>query len=233
MLGIGSDREVYDPTTERWTAVPPAGDDPGPLAAATALRLPDGSVLVLGASPATTSAWVYRPSLVGPSSGSVIVLPGGGSGGVITAVDPATLAVAGYQLAADATDLDARALIGGTRTATGSIAATVAVGSGGGAALIARQVAPGDALVGRLVPGGAAELDDLATGAQLCTGSTVAAFVAGVPVQLELDVDASSATLLRDGVTQVTCGVPAGARGAWGVAPLGGTMSVQTATVTR
>jgi hypothetical protein len=232
VLGIGSDRERYDPTTEAWTAVPPAGDDPGPLAGATALRLPDGSVLVLGASPATTSAWVYRPSLVGPSAGSVIVLPGSGSGGVMTAVDPSTLAVDGYHLTANATDLDARALVGGTRMAIGTLVVTATVGSGG-VALIGRQVAPGDALVARLAPGQPAEIDDLASATTLCTGPPVAAFAAGVDVQLELDVDASSATLLRDSAIQVTCSVAGGARGAWGVAPLGGTMSVLTATVTR
>jgi hypothetical protein len=233
VLGIGSDRELYDPTTEAWTQVAPAGDDPGPLAGATALRLPDGSVLVLGASPPSASAWVVRPSLVGSSSGSVVVLPDDGSGGVMTAVDPATLALDGYVLTADATDLDARALVGGTRMATGSLAVTATVGSGGGVALIARQLAPGDALVARLVPGSAAEIDDLASGAQLCTGSTVMPFVANAPVQLELEVDGGVATMSRDSVTQVSCGVADGARGAWGVAPLGGTIGVQTATVTR
>ncbi len=231
-LAIGSDRELYDPTSETWTAVAPAGDGPGALVAPVAQRLPDGSVLVLGATPPTTSAWIYRPSLVGPSSGSVVVVPGAGQG-VMTAPDPATLAVTGYQLTATATDLDARALIGGTRMATGSLQVAANVGSGG-VALIARQVAPGDALVARLVPGAAAELDDLASRTTVCTGAMVAAFAAGVRVELELDVDGSSATLLRDGEGQLSCGVPDGARGQWGVAAIaGGVVSVLTATVTR
>nr|HEX4313186.1 kelch repeat-containing protein [Kofleriaceae bacterium] len=234
VLALGSDRWLFDPTSESWSTVAaPTGDDaPGALASPTLLRLPDGSVLVLGASPPTTDAWVFRPSLVGPSSGSVVVVPSGGGTGVITAPDPSTLAVTGYVLTGGGSDVDARALIGGTRMATGSLVATVSVQSGG-VAVIARQLAPGDALVARLVPGAPAELDDLATGKALGSGTTTEAFDPATPVHLELDVDGSSATLLRDGTAVLTCPVPAGARGAWGLAAVGGSTSLLTATVTR
>lgn len=254
VIGFGGDTGVdamgaarvldHDPTSDSWvlraptpspSKVAPAGrpgDQPPVLSAPAAIRLADGSVLVLGGEPApSTEVWVYRPSLIGASSGNVTASPTIlASPGVLTPSDPSTLSRAGGWVLTAADDLGARALVGGPRFARGSVRATVNVGAGG-FALIAQQVAPDRAVVAHLIPGEPARLEQLGEGT-LCTGSDVAAFANPVLASLEID----DAVVVRIGDTVVlTCERTLNTVGAWGIAAdrVGSQLDVATVTVAR
>ena len=232
VIGIGGDARVlrYVPTRDTWSQLTPAGTATPPLSAPALARLADGSVLVLGgeAGP-STNAWVYRPSLVGPASGSVTAVPASDTSlGIVTAPDPSTVtrATEWVLTAADET-LSARALVGGPRMRRGSVKATVTVTSGG-LALIAQQDRANPGLVARLHSGEPARLER-PDGTVACTGSVV-----------ELPTIAFIATLaVGDGVrvtiddTEVlACDHIAADTGAWGVAASGTGARIAVATVT-
>ncbi|MCW5805145.1 MAG: hypothetical protein KIT31_22430 [Deltaproteobacteria bacterium] len=89
-------------------------------------------MLVLGGEAGPSRrAWVFRPSLVGPASGSVTAVPANAaSTGVLTPTDPNTADAhrrRGGSLTAPAEDtrLAARALVGGPRMQRGSVRATL------------------------------------------------------------------------------------------------------------
>jgi len=196
------------------------------------------AVLVIGGA-VSPRAWLYRPSLVGPASPSVIVAPGlDAAGGVLTAPDPATATIAStWQLTTPPGATLARALVGGPRTAVGSVVATIQVVAGG-VALIARQTGPGEALVARLIPGSPAQLVQLAGGAErvVCSASAaVPPFDPAAQVALRLTVTDHDARLTRDDASVLACSLPAGDRGAWGIASLGvgAQLTVGVVTVTR
>lgn len=225
VLAIGSAVARYRPTSGAWTVAAPAGTPPGPLDAPSLVRLPDGSVLVVGGA-ATTEAWIYRPTLVGPTSGSVFVTPGGDDGGVLTAPDPSTVdrSSDGFVLVATDDDLHARALVGGPRIAEGSISAIVQA-EAGGVALIAQQTGSGRALVGRLVPGEPARIVQLANGAAnvLCAGSAVSAAELAGAVGLAIRDGFATLSIGPAGATtpKASCRIPTSERGAWGLAAAG------------
>jgi hypothetical protein len=237
--GLGGDVLSYDPTHDAWHTVEPSrlGASTGSLSAPSLARLADGTVLVVGGA-LSPRAWLYRPSLVGPASPSIIVAPGlDAAGGVLTAPDPATASPGpAWQLAAPADGAMARALVGGPRMAVGSVVATVQVVAGG-VALIARQTGPGEALVARLIPGSPAQLVQLAGGAErvLCSASAVPPFDPLVQVALRLTLTDHDAQLTRDDLPVLACSLPAGDRGAWGIASLGvgAQLTVDVVTVTR
>ncbi|HWO20280.1 MAG TPA: hypothetical protein VNO30_16035 [Kofleriaceae bacterium] len=252
VLALGGDQPDvlrYDPTADAWQVLPypltPAR--PGPLGAPRLVRLADGAVLVLGGTSGgapTEKTWIYRPSLIGPATGSITVIPAGPSrANVLTPEDPAAVSRAsGWVLAAGPGQL-ARALVGGPRMAAGSVRAVVRVRAGG-VALVAQHEAPGQALVGELVPGAPARIVRLA-GAEaraVCSGAAVAAFDPAAPAIVSLAVEGDRAALVRDGATAVSCEVgPASPRGAWGVAALGAAagaaaaaeVAIDTVTVAR
>ncbi len=235
-----SDVIRYDPTSNSWAREAPAGD-PSPAVFAPVLhRLDDGSVLVLGGTTggaASTAAWIYRPSLVGATTGSLSVVPVGISrAGVLTPSDPATVSRGpDWVLRADGSEL-ARALVGGPRLDDGSIRVVARVRAGG-IGLVARQRGPGSAIVGELVPGMAARVVvyDAGEARELCRGPIVAAFDPPVAATLELVIDGDRAQLRRDGIGLVACAVERraeGERGAWGVAAVGAGAEVAIDTVT-
>jgi hypothetical protein len=247
VLGFGGERaEVlrYDPTADAWQALPypVTPTRPGALSAPRLIRLADGAVLVLGGTlggAPTAKAWIYRPTLLGPATGSVTVVPSGPSrANVLTPVDPATASRAGgWVLAAPPGEL-ARALVGGPRTAAGSVRAVVRVRAGG-VALVAQQQAPGQALVGELSPGAPARIVRL-VGAEvraLCGGAAVPALDPAAPAIVSLSVEDGRAVLALGGATLAACELDASPRGAWGVAALGGEadaqVAVDTVTVSR
>jgi hypothetical protein len=240
--GVGSVAR-YNPTSDRWDQAQPtatagssaAGDQPGALVAASLVRLADGSVLVLGgeASP-SARAWVYRPSLVGPASGSITVLPATDtSTGVLTAPDPRTVTRGAEWLLTSPDDtLAARALVGGPRLVRGSIKVTVTVATGG-LALIAQQVAPGRALVAHLVTGEPARLEQLGSGT-VCTGSIVTLPGPATATVATLAIT-DRVTVRVDGEVVLACDHAATTAGAWGVAAsgVGARIAVATVTVAR
>lgn len=231
--------QLYDPTIDRWVAATPTPppNQAAPAFVAPALhRLPDGSVFVIDGGAASTVAYLYRPSLVGPSAGSVTVNPGGETTTVLTPVDPETIQRGQrWELVATRGDL-ARALVGGPRIATGSVRAAVRVAQGG-LALLADQTGPGQVLVGELAPGAKARIVRRAGGEQrvLCSGKQVADFDPMIAVTARLEISGTTARLFRDDEEVASCDVGAVERGAWGVAALGdgARVAVETVTVAR
>ncbi|HEY5926823.1 MAG TPA: hypothetical protein VIV11_34285 [Kofleriaceae bacterium] len=239
VIAIGGDTNVahYVPTTNAWLVVPPAGTERPSLFAPTLARLGDGSVLVLGGRDTTAEAWIYRPSLVGPASGSVVALPDGSTEGVLTPSDPTLLDRTGsrFVLESDADEYRGRALLGGPRISEGSVT-VAATAEAGGIALIAQQTGPGHALVGRLVPGEPARIEQLAGGTTetLCSGQAVtAADLAGA---VTLTISDGTATLgvgtVGSVIARVSCAVPTIERGAWGVAAAGANARIDIGAVT-
>ncbi|CAN5316918.1 hypothetical protein BH11MYX1_BH11MYX1_56630 [soil metagenome] len=246
-VAIGGDTGFsrYTPTTNTWAQFAPSAEQvanwPGSITAPSLVRLPDGTVLVLGGgtqTAATTSAWLYRPSLDGPTSGHVTGFPDG-TGAVITTPAPATATRVARTLALTASDdsLTARALVGGPRIVAGTLSASVVLASGG-VALIAQQTGPARALVARLVPGEPARIErhDGATVTVLCTGQLVDA--ADLAQALAMTVTDKTVTASVGSTARVSCGLAndpvAPEAGSWGIAAVAnGSLTVETIDVTR
>jgi hypothetical protein len=226
----------YVPTTNSWLVTTPAGDRPS-LSAPVLVRIADGSVLALGGSATTADAWIYRPALVGPSSGSVVAVPDGSTEGVLTPSDPSLVdrSTNRFILTAAADDYAARALVGGPRIADGSVSAIVRI-QAGGVALVAQQTGPGRAVVARLVPGEPARIEQLSLGmaTTLCTGSAVTEVELMAPVTLAISSGTATVSVGGTGTQTVkaTCGVSTSERGAWGVAAAGAGARVDVGPVT-
>ncbi len=238
VAGIGGDPAGnivrYDPMIDLWERV----DAGGPVTSAPVLhRLDDGSVLVLGGSAATAEAWIYRPPLVGASSGLLTVVTAGPArANVLTPEDPATVTRMGTDWLLSTGDAPlARALVGGPRMATGT-AGVVAKVKAGGIGVVAQQTGPGHALLAELVPGAPARISQIDAGTQttLCTGKPVAAFDPDTPETIGLEIADGRARVSRGGENQVTCEVGTDV-GAWGVAAIGpfGQLAVGSVNVRR
>jgi hypothetical protein len=230
VIGIGGNGNVvrYDPMLDDWALL----DAISPSDAPVLHRLDDGSILVLGGTPVTNEAHVYRPPLLGATSGSVTVVPiGPARANVLTPADPATVTRGmKWVLASDGTE--ARALVGGPRMATGTLRLFASV-EAGGVGVIAHQTGPGRALLAALVPGEPARIATL-DGVTSCTGPVVAPFDPDVAAEILLDVHEGRATLSREGVALVGCAVT-GELGAWGVAAIGtgARVAVETVSLVR
>jgi len=231
--------QIYDPTRDAWTTQRLESPEPGVLTSPSLVRLADGTVLVLGGS-VSSRAWIYRPSLVGPASGSVTAVPASETNrGVLTAPDPGTVTRISSQppawiLSSPGDAVTARALVGGPRTAIGSIRAIVHVRAGG-VALIAQQLGPGQAIVAELMPGQPPRLVQLDAGGerQVCSSPPVlAAFDPATPVTLRLSISDHDARLSIDDGEILACALVATDRGAWGVAALGAGAQVAVDSVT-
>jgi hypothetical protein len=227
----------YDPMRDAWTGALGPGDRTGPLTAPSLARLADGTVLVLDGT-VSSRAWRYRPSLVGPASGSITAIPNSSTGGVLTPPDPATVmrttAPEAWVLTSPGDALTARALVGGPRTATGSVRATVHVRSGG-VALIAEQTGPGQAIVGEFAPGAPPRVVRLAAGAAqpLCSGRpALSPFDPAVAATLRLTIIGATARLFVEEQEVLACNVGAVERGAWGIAALGAGAQLEVDLIT-
>jgi len=219
----------FSPTTNTWTAL--AATVPG---TPRAVRLADGSVLLVGGA-ATAEAAIFRPSLVGPSTGSLVIVPDGTGDAALTAPDPSHVMRGGaLTLDGPTDDLSARILVGGPRMAQGSISAVVRVASGG-VALVPQQTGPGRYLAGRLVPGEPARIIGREGGVDtvLCSGMPVDA---GELAQVSLSISGGIAALAVGPAgaltTKVRCEVPVADRGQWGIAPAGAGARLELGPVT-
>ena len=244
VVGFGGDPAggvvTYDPTRDAWrTELAASTDQPGALAAPSLARLDDGSVLVTGGA-VSPNAWLYRPSLIGPATGSITVVPASDTGrGALTAPDPATVtrvtgAAPAWLLEAPADAELARALVGGPRTATGSVRAIVHVVTGG-VALIAQQTGPGQAIMAKLAPQQPVQIVRLDAGVErpLCSGAVaLAAFDPAAPAVLQLAISDHDLRLAIDDLDVLVCGVAATDRGAWGIASLGAGARILVDSVT-
>ncbi len=227
----------YVPTVNAWLPITPAtaanADVPTFGPGQELVRLVDGSVLSIAGS----SAWQFRPSLVGPTSGLLVVEPDGTSPGVLVPADPSTATHGGGQLSLAGDP--APALVGGFRSTTGSVNAAVRV-TGDSLALVAQQQGPGRALVGELVAGSAARIVRRAGGADttLCTGQVVPAFDPSLVTSVGLAVTGHTAVLSIATMPLATCDLSADPdaadSGAWGITSLGGTrLDLATITVSK
>lgn len=234
VVAIGGDPRVarYVPQTDRWDQAIPAGEPPAIIAPSLA-RLADGSVLVLGGATPSAQAWLYRPALTGPTSGSVTVLPGE-PGGVLTAPDPTTVTrAAGFTLAAPDDATLARALVGGPRPVRGTVTATVH-GAAVGLALIAQQQGSDHAIVAVLRDGEPARLERHDPGVTtLCTGAVVA--LDSGPLVARLAINSAGASVVLGTTTVLSCEATLGDAGLWGVAAsgAGSRVIVDAVTVAR
>lgn len=250
VASIGGDRlggepdgavHVYVPSSSTWRAVAPDPSvvvDPT-LSEPSLLRLADGSVLVIGGGAPAATAWRYRPSLIGASSGTVAAsFPSMGTQDtVLIAPDPRVVThELAYELTGTDDALSARALVGGPRMATGSIQVSARVA--GGIALIGQQLGPGRALVGHLAAGVPARIDRLHDGtvSTLCEGQ-VPALPDSTVADVALVVTGSSATLSLARQVVASCNLDgfAADTGSWGMAPdgAGAKITVFTVTATR
>jgi len=171
--------------------------------------------------------------MVSPTAEAAV---GGTAVGILTAPDPSTVARDGgqWRLITPSGAAMARALVGGPRTATGSVRAIVRV-LAGGVALIARQTGPGQAVIAELLPGDAPRLvrRDAGGAHEVCRANAVlAAFDPAVPVTLRLVLTDHDARLAIDDREVLACGLEAGERGAWGLASLGAPAEVAVESVT-
>lgn len=232
-IAIGPSVSRYLPTTNVWQPITATAG----ITAPALTRLADGTVLVLGGSAPSAEAWIYRPSLIGPASGSIVAIPDGSTEGVLTSVDPTHLDRSGgrFVLVAGDDDYRARALVGGPRFTDGSVSAIVRV-QAGGIALIAQQTGPGHAIIGRLVPGEPARIEHLDAGAltTLCSGAAVSDVDLTGPVTLA--IAGGQATLgigaAGEAAAKVSCAVPAGERGAWGISAAGAGARIDVGPIT-
>ena len=238
VVGIGGDPggDVvrYDPMIDTWERV----DADGPvLSNPTLHRLDDGSILVLGGSTASAQAYVYRPSLLGPASGSLtVVTTGPARANVLTPLDPATVFRSGNDWLLSTMDAPlARAIVGGPRMETGTLRVVARV-LAGGIGVVAQQTGPGHALIADLVPGAPARIWQLdgANQTTLCSDKVVAPFDPTLASTVVLTIVDRHASLTRDGEELVACDVPT-VRGAWGVAAIGpfGQVAVDNVTLRR
>jgi hypothetical protein len=232
--GTAGDIQLYDPTIDRWSVASPMGGVA--LVAPSLVPLPDGTVLVVDGGAATQRAYLYRPSLIGRSSGSVTVVPADSPATVLTPSDPESIVrTPTWDLIANRGDL-ARALVGGPKIATGSVRATVRV-KAGGVALLADQTGPGQVLIGELPSGAKARIVRREGGSArvLCTGKQVGDLDPALAVTVRLELTGTTAHLFRDDEELASCDVGAVERGAWGVAALGADarVAVETVTVAR
>jgi hypothetical protein len=230
IVAIGGASQIvhYSPSTDRWT---PTTQAPA-IASPSLVRLADGAVLVLGGATPSAQAWLYRPSLVGPATGSLTVLPA--SNGILTAPDPATIdRAAGFTLAAPDDTTLGRALVGGPRPSYGSVQATVH-GAAVGLALIAQQQGSDHAIVAQLRDGEPARLERHDPGVTtLCTGQTVALDTG--PLVVTLEINSERAQVSIGTTTVLSCDVSLADAGQWGVAAsgAGSRVTVDAVTVAR
>jgi large repetitive protein len=223
VVGIGGDLTVahYLPTGDQWKLETPPGDGPGAIVAPAVIRLDDGAVLVLGGDTPSAAAWEYRPSLVGPSIGSVTTQPQMETSDTLTVPDPRAVDRAmDWTLTATDDTLNARALVGGPRTSRGSVLANMHDVTGG-FALIAEQTAPGEAIAAVLRDGEAARLVRVTAGVEstLCTGSMVT--LASGPISATLTIDDQGASVAIADLGVLACDFAGETVGAWGVSASG------------
>ena len=139
----------------RWTADAPRRQRSRSRSTRRSLsRLADGSVLVLGGRTPTATAWIYRPSLVGPHVGhrSSSLADGSSRGRADRARSGARVDARATARAHAADDDLARARSSGAAHGD-RLGHRDRARHAGGVALIAQQTGPGQALVGRARPG--------------------------------------------------------------------------------
>lgn len=252
VLALGQSAEdepaaaLYSPTTNLWKPQP-LPPELGSLAEHRAVRLDDGSVLILGvgaqraSSPRSPSAvaWRFRPSLLGPFSPSIIAQLSGDLD-ELTPSDPS--AVSGGALAGSRAGLSQWVIAGGPRLASGRLTAVVRMpmsskdGELRGAALLSHFLSPADVVVTQLVPGQPITLERTSEGAtrELCRGGALPLALAEAPATFTLDVREGAITVAVNGDVLLSCTAAELPRGAWGLGVVGSSrLGIETLSLER
>lgn len=221
---------LYRPGQHRWQAVALPAEVTG-LGGHRAVRLDDGSVLILGAgtaaAPATT-AWRYRPPLAGPFSASAVALPSDDRAELTPSEPDAASRPGGrYTLAGSRAGLSQWTLVGGPRLVDGRLTATLRIpevgDAGDGFAVISHFESPAALVVTQLVAGQPATLSRHAAGqvTELCRGQPVPAHPADEATALEWTARGGAVTVRLGGAVVLSCTAPELPRGAWGLGVVG------------
>ena len=228
--GAGASR--YFPEAGRWQTDAIPGEGPDELVGHGAVRLDDGSVLIAGGRDGddpVASAYVLRPSLVGPFAGALVAAAVQAGEdfdeNAVSPLDPARLTrEATWRLTADGPGLRSWVVVTGPRMTDGVLQASV-LATGGGAAVLVGFVDPAHVDVvelpadapPRLVRHRPGRVETLCTGDALVpiTAATITVSRAGDRVTAQV----VPGELGRGDV--LSCTTPEPARGLWGLAPLG------------
>ncbi|HTJ43354.1 MAG TPA: hypothetical protein VL463_14715 [Kofleriaceae bacterium] len=240
--GTAVDR--YLPALRAWKLVSAgaASDAPDGVAGSGAVRLDDGSVLVVGGHDSVGApldqAWIYRPAVDRGPFDAATVTPTDEASAQLDPLDPANVNTTSgdWILSSSGPALASWAVIAGPSLVSGTI--TASVRPSGGVAILVGFVDPShfDALV--LPMGGAAHLERHTPGAvtPLCTGSPVPMTLGeggSVTITVTRKPDRISATVGADAV--IDCAPGTSARGRVGIAPSGSgaSLTVDTISVNR
>ncbi|MCE9579625.1 MAG: hypothetical protein K8W52_41275, partial [Deltaproteobacteria bacterium] len=241
-LGDGAPAR-YVPARASWRALPIAGDAPVGLTGHGAVRLDDGSVLVVGGhdagGAAQAGAWIFRPPLVGPFAGAATATPSvADTDAPLDPLDPSAVSIDGngWRLAGRGAGLGSWVVITGPTFADGVLEATLR--PTGGFAAIAGFTAPDRFDAAILVPGQPARVERHRDGAvtTVCTGAIVELFPSDPtgPIAITLARAAKTFTVTVSARPVLTCDLPDGERGAFGLGPIGpATLGVAIASVRR
>ncbi len=235
VIGLGDGPPLrYLPSAGTWSVVLGDGNAPALDGGHAAVRLDDGSVLVVGGRlgiPAAVqrTTWRFRPRLLGPYTGSLSVVPGDDeSDPPLAPLDPAQVTPGPPWRLAGPGHAIVGGLVGG-RLIVDLIAAVPASGAG----LLLGHRSPADHHLVRLVPGLPAALERLVAGSAttLCQGSTVPA--AGMTA-VTLNLDGGAVRVAMSGQVVLSCDVERVPDGRIGVASIGsGEVEVMSIAVSR
>jgi hypothetical protein len=230
----------YVPAHATWRTIVPGGEPPAGLAGQAAVRLDDGTVLVVGGHDGLgepgAGAWLYRPPLDGPFASAVTATPAVDDEPPLDPLDPARVHTdtGVWQLDGAGPGVTSWALVTGPEVADGLLVTRVRPTAGGAAVLLGFTGPAGfDAVV--LAPGEAARLERHAPGgvATLCTGDPID-LVDSAAVTISVERRGERITAAIDDVGVLDCALGGGARGLWGVAPVGtGALVVDTVSISR
>ena len=247
----GTAASTFSAQTGRWQRNAIAGDSLGVLSGAASARLTDGSILVVGgtrAGAATSSAWVYRPSLVGPWTQSLTETPAADDAVTLVPADSSTVERDnGWRLRSPTDGLGAWAVIAGPEFADGAMTLTADLTGSGGVALLC-HVAPTVGLAGttaawfddvELVPGAPAvarSYRGTATVVETCRGSSMIDATTLANATLSVSIAGQTLAVSVDGASVIRCTLPASSlpisRGVFGVGAIGADSAVTVETVT-
>jgi len=235
-MGGGQEPGLYAPARAELDLLPGVI---GPRAGHAAIRLGDGSVLVVGGSDEggdPVGAQIFRPDLLGAlSSGLSITFASDESSAALVPRDPANARVvptsgnrpAHYRIESSGGGELPRewAVVAGPEFADLTVEASVAAESGGAAVLLWFR-GPGDYALIALEPGGSARLVRVEDGEASALGSCSAESIGEVDLvppshQLTVDVHGGQLTAVLDGRTVLDCDVEPPATGLVGLVPLG------------
>ncbi len=239
--GGGAGFSLFDPTTTTFRTLTPTGDRLLIQDELATQRLRDGSILVVGGvsnGVAMATAWRYRPSLVGPSTASVLLSPGL-SDTSLTPLDNAELTIPANQFVVSGAGPapTAFAVVGGPRRSAGTVQVVVAVATPtSGFAIMMHYRGPAAWLGWLVVPNQPITLVERngASNTTLCTGRMVPASTLSAATELKVALQGQTATAVLGGAEVLRCDLPkvmAATVGAIAIAGFGGSAAVSQLTV--